>query len=104
MNWGKNFFRLTLSAMMLAALPANALAMDYSFVTDAPQDFYKSTSYEDVNGSRYNYGGRNVVDYQVPELEYGVQSTTMTGVMERTILPGLQQTVQDCLCPTWENR
>ena len=34
-----------------------------------------------------------MVDYQVPELKYGLQSTTMTGVMERTILPGLQQTV-----------
>ncbi len=44
-------------------------------------------------GSQYNYGGRNAVDYDVPELEYGLQSTTMTGVMERTILPGLQQVV-----------
>ena len=34
-----------------------------------------------------------MIDYQVPELEYGVQSTTMTGVMERTMLPGLQQTM-----------
>ncbi len=33
------------------------------------------------------------MDYQVPELEYGVQSTTMTGVMEQTVLPGLQQAV-----------
>ena len=80
---------------LTAALPLTvpAFASDYSFTTDAPQDFYGSTSYEDVYGSQYNYGGKNVVDYQVPELEYGVQSTTMTGVMERTILPGLQQTV-----------
>ena len=82
---------LSLAAALSMAVPA--FASDYSFTTDAPQDFYGSTSYEDVYGSQYNYGGRNVVDYQVPELEYGVQSTTMTGVMERTILPGLQQTV-----------
>ena len=82
---------LSVAAALSMAVPA--FASDYSFTTDAPQDFYSNTSYEDVYGSQYNYGGRNVVDYQVPELEYGVQSTTMTGVMERTILPGLQQTV-----------
>ncbi len=77
-------------AAMLSALVVSASAADYSFTTDAPQDYYSSTSYEDVVGSQYNYGGKNVVDYKAPELEYGVQSTTMTGVMERTILPGLQ--------------
>ena len=93
MNWKKNIYGLALSALLMMALPGTALATDYSFTTDAPQDYYKSTSYEDIYGSQYNYGGRNVVDYQIPELEYGVQSTTMTGVMERTILPGLQQNV-----------
>ncbi len=82
-----------LTAAMLSALVVSANAADYSFTTDAPQDYYGSTSYEEIYGSQYNYGGKNVVDYQVPELEYGIQSTTMTGVMERTILPGLQQTV-----------
>lgn len=86
--------RAILPALALLALaPSAYAAADYSFTTDALQDYYKSTSYEDVYGSQYNYGGKNVVDYQIPELEYGVQSTTMTGVMERTILPGLQQTV-----------
>ena len=78
---------------LLALAPSAHAAADYSFTTDAPQDYYKSTSYEDVYGSQYNYGSKNVVDYQIPELEYGHPSTTMTGVMERTMLPGLQQTV-----------
>ena len=82
-----------LTAAMLSALVVSANAADYSFTTTAPQDYYKSTSYEDIYGSQYNDGGRNVVDYQIPELEYGIQSTTMTGVMERTILPSLQQNV-----------
>ena len=90
MKWNRWISGLALSAALLA-LPAQA--MDYNFSTAAPQDYYKSGSYEDVYGSQYNYGGRNVVDYQIPELEYGRPSTTMTGVMERTILPGLQQTV-----------
>jgi len=85
--------KFLLMTAMLSTLVVSASAADYSFTTDAPQDYYGSTSYEDVVGSQYNYGGRNVVDYQVPELEYGVQSTTMTGVMERTILPGLQEAV-----------
>lgn len=84
---------LALAAVAALSMAAPAFASDYSFTTTAPQDYYGSTSYEDVYGSQYNYGGRNVVDYEVPELEYGLQSTTMTGVMERTILPGLQQVV-----------
>ncbi len=80
-------------AAALFALPSTAQAVDYNFGTQAPSDYYGSTSYEDVYGSRYNYGGPNVVDYQVPELEYGVLSTTQTGIMEKALLPGLQQTV-----------
>ena len=89
----KMFAGLMLSAVAALCMSVPAFASDYSFTTDAPQDYYKSTSYEDVYGSQYNYGGRNVVDYDIPELEYGRMSTTMTGVMERTILPGLQQVV-----------
>ena len=80
-------------AVALFALPSTAQAADYNFETQAPSDYYGSTSYEDIYGSRYNYGGPNVVDYQVPELEYGVLSSTQTGIMEKALLPGLQQTV-----------
>ncbi len=94
MKTWKNLTKAILPILALLALtPSAYAAADYSFTTDAPQDYYKSTSYEDIYGSQYNYGVKNVVDYQVPELEYGLQSTTMTGVMERTMLPGLQQTV-----------
>ena len=93
MKWKGWLSALALSAMMLTGLPIAAQAADYGFTTTAPQDFYKSGSYEDVYGSQYNYGGKNVVDYQIPELEYGLFSTTQVGVMERTILPGLQAAV-----------
>lgn len=85
------FIGLVLSIVAALSLAVPAFAADYDFTTTAPQDYYGSTSYEDVYGSGYNYGGPNVVDYQIPELEYGVLSSTMTGVMERTTLPGLQQ-------------
>ncbi len=93
MKTWKILSKATLPILALMALAPSAQAADYSFATTAPQDYYKSTSYEDVYGSQYNYGGRNVVDYQLPALEYGLQCTTMTGVMERTTLPSLQQTV-----------
>lgn len=93
MNKMRNFLSLALAAGAVLSLTAPAFAADYSYTTKAPQDYYDSTSYEDVYGSQYNYGGRNAVDYDIPELEYGRPSTTMTGVMERTILPGLQQMV-----------
>nr|WP_326184414.1 class D sortase [uncultured Oscillibacter sp.] len=78
---------------MLSVSTVGASAADYSFSTDAPADYYGSTSYEEVYGSQYNYGGPNVVDYQIPELEYGNSSTTQIGVMEKIPLPGLQQSV-----------
>ena len=87
----KKFFSLTLTlAAMLSAMAVSAQAADYSFETDGTPEYYPSSSYEDVYGSRYNYGGKNVVDYQIPELEYGQPSTTQTGVMEKIMLPGLQ--------------
>lgn len=86
----RNLLGLALAVGAALSLTVPAFASDYSFATIAPQDYYGSTNFEDVYGAKYNYGGKNVVDYQVPELEYGRPSTTMTGVMERAILPGLQ--------------
>ena len=51
-------------AAMLCALPMTAQAADYEFVTDGTPEYYGSTSYEDVYGSQYNYGGPNIVDYR----------------------------------------
>ena len=70
------------------AAPARANAADYNLKGAAPE-YYPSTSYEDVYGSRYNYGGKNVSDYQVADLPYGVYSNTSIGVMEKVRLPGL---------------
>ena len=54
-----------ISLFSFNAMAANAMAADYSFTTDAPQDYYGDTSYEDIYGSQYNYGGPNVVDFQI---------------------------------------
>ena len=90
----KRFLSMTmLTAAMLSLLAVSAQAADYSFETDGTPEYYASTSYEDVYGSQYNYGGMNSVDYQRPELPYGSFSTTQIGVMEKAVLPGLQQNV-----------
>lgn len=89
----RNLLSLALAAGAALSLMAPAFALDYSFTSKAPQDYCSSTSYEDVYGSRYNYGGRNVADYDIPDLRYGRPSATQTGVMERTVLPGLRQVV-----------
>ena len=65
----RSLLSLVLAVSTALSLTAPAFASDYSFTTKAPQDYYGSTSYEDVYGSRYNYGGRNVVDYNILELE-----------------------------------
>lgn len=91
-----HFRRLTGSAMALmtmAALSVGAFAADYSFETGAGTEYYPATSYADTYGAAYNYGGPNLVDYQIPELPYGSFSTTQIGVMEKVNLPGLQQSI-----------
>lgn len=93
MKHARKLLSLALIAAAVCSLSVSAHAADYSFTTEAPADYYGSTSYEDVYGSQYNYGGPNVVDYQIPELEYGSFSTTQTGLMEKALLPGLQQSV-----------
>ena len=84
---------MALTATATASLSICAFAADYTFDTAADTDYYPSTSYEDTYGTAYHYGSKNLVDYQIHELPYGVLSTTQTGVMEKLRLPGLQQTV-----------
>ena len=78
----------TLALALMLALPIRANAADYSFQGAAAPEYYPSTNYEDVYGSRYNYGGINVSDNQAAELPYGVTSNTSIGVMEKAGLLG----------------
>lgn len=79
------------TACLMACLVVGAQAADYTFDTDGTPEYYGPTSYAEAYGSQYNYGGKNLVNYQVPELEYGAFSTTQTGLMEKAMLPGLPQ-------------
>ena len=80
---------------MISSMAVSASAADYTFNGVDTTDFYPSTSYEDTYNTRYNYGGTNLVDYQIPELPYGVLSTTQTGIMEKRVFTNLQQSIGD---------
>ena len=90
----KHIRRLAELALMLitmATLSVGTFAADYSFDTGAGTEYYPATSYGDTYGTAYNFGGPNPVDYQIPELPYGVSGTTQIGIMEKGYLPSLQQ-------------
>ena len=82
---------LALTIITMAALSVGAFAAEYCFETGAGTEYYPATSYGDTYGTAYNFGGPNPVDYQIPELPYGVSGTTQIGIMEKNYLPGLQQ-------------
>ena len=73
----------TLALGLILVMPLCANAADYTFKGAAAPEYYPSTSYEELYGARYNYGGKNIVDYQYPELPYGVTSNTSIGAMEK---------------------
>ena len=93
MSYFKRLNGLALTIITMATLSVGTFAADYSFETGAGTEYYPATSYADTYGAAYNYGGPNLVDYQTPELPYGVSGTTQIGIMEKGYLPGLQQNV-----------
>ena len=82
---------LALMLITMAALSVGAFAAEYCFETGGGTEYYPATSYGDTYSTAYNFGGPNPVDYQIPELPYGVSSTAQIGIMEKGYLPGLQQ-------------
>lgn len=76
-----------LAFCLLLGASSPAHAADYSFQGAAAPEYYRATNYEDVYGAQFNYGGRNIADYQIPELPYGVYSNTSVGAMEKTGQP-----------------
>ncbi len=83
MKRAKHLLGALMTIGLLCVLPINASAADYTFSADGGPAYYDSTSYEDVYGVSYLYGGSSVADFQSPPLPYGSPSTTRTGVMEK---------------------
>lgn len=74
---------LALMLALILSMTVSAHAADYSFSGVPQTEFYPDTSYEDVYGSEYNYGGRNAIDYDYDALPYGVYSSVKTGPAEK---------------------
>lgn len=68
----KRLLCLCMMAVLTLGLAANASAADYTFSTDPEPEYYGSTFYEDFYEAQYNYGGRNQIDYDIPEIRYGL--------------------------------
>lgn len=65
---------LTLCCVLTMALgmASSASAADYSFSTSADPVYYGSTNYEDLYDASYSYGDHNQIDYDIPEIKYGL--------------------------------
>ena len=68
----KRLFSLCMASALMLGLASNASAADYTFSTDPSPQYYGSTFYEDLYEAEYNYGGRNQIDYDIPEIRYGL--------------------------------
>ena len=71
----KKLLLLCTIAGLLSGLVIPASAADYSFSTAPDPDYYKSTCYESCYDSAYSYGGLNEIDFDIPELKFGLSQT-----------------------------
>lgn len=73
----KKITTLLMAITLILSLGAvSAQAAGYTFDGKDSDDFYRSTQYEDVHGSEYNYGGQNVTDFYDTSLLPGLISPT----------------------------
>lgn len=68
----KKILTLCLALSITMGMAINASAADYDFSTAGKTGYYDSTNYEDLYDSSYNYGGVNQIDYDIPEIKYGL--------------------------------
>ena len=85
----KKAFTLIMTAILAVALTISAGAVDYDFRAKDDDDFYRSTNYEDMYGSRYNYGGQNVVDFVDASLLPGILMPTPQMGVSDYLIPGI---------------
>lgn len=71
----KTLLTLCFLCVLASSLSVGASAADYSFETTPQTGYYKATKYEDKYDSAYNYKGQNQIDYDIPEIQYGLSSS-----------------------------
>lgn len=68
----KRLLTLCCALSMTLGMVPFVSAADYSFKTSPDPVYYGSTNYEDLYDAGYNYGARNQIDYDIPEIQYGL--------------------------------
>ena len=68
----KRLLTLCCALSMALGMVTFASAADYSFKTSPDPVYYGSTNYEDLYDAEYHYGARNQIDYDIPEIQYGL--------------------------------
>ncbi len=83
--------KLFITLTLLAALCMSANAADYEFTTAGDTEYYGSTEYESYYDSSYNYGGMNEIDYDIPEIRYGLAQEFLESSLYNPYMgPGVQ--------------
>lgn len=87
----KKIMTLCLAVGLMAGLVVNASAADYEFSTGDSTEYYGSTNYEDQYDSAYRYGETNQIDFDIPEIEYGLAQEFLESSLSNPYLtPGTQ--------------
>ena len=87
----KKLATLCMALAVLSGVAVPASAADYSFKTDPEPEYYDSTNYEDRYDADYNYGEHNQIDYDIPEIKYGLSQEFLEQSLNNPYLPsGLQ--------------
>ena len=74
----KRLLTLCCALSMALGMVTFASAADYSFKTSPEPVYYGSTNYEDLYDAEYRYGSRNQIDYDIPEIQYGLRCRNLT--------------------------
>ncbi len=91
----KKFLFTCLAVFMLASTIVNAGAADYEFVTAGTTAYYGSTEYSDYYDSAYNYGGMNAIDFDIPQIHYGLgQEFLESSLLNPFLISGVQYGLQ----------
>ena len=87
----KRLLTLCCALSMALGLVTFASAADYSFKTSPEPVYYGSTNYEDLYDAEYRYGSRNQIDYDIPEIQYGLSQEFLESSLNNPNLNGNTQ-------------
>ena len=83
----KKLVTLCAALIALMSMAVSASAADYTFETAGVTDYYGSTNYEDLYDAAFRYGETNQIDFDIPELKYGLSQQFLEQSMDSPYLP-----------------